>query len=70
MVNDSRAAFARQASLIRALLLAGTILQSDETRAGVGKQNWWTWVFHHGDSARSENSCDSRSNEAHGFAAT
>jgi transposase len=49
--DDSREAFARQASLIRARLLAGTILESDETSVRVGKQNWWTWVFHHGDSA-------------------
>jgi transposase len=27
---------------------ASTILQSDETTVRVGKQNWWTWVFHHG----------------------
>ena len=51
MLDDSRAAFARQASLIRAKLLAGTILESDETSVRVGKQTWWTWVFHHGDSA-------------------
>jgi transposase len=51
MLDDSRAAFARQASLIRARLLAGTILASDETSMRVGKRNWWAWVFHHGDSA-------------------
>lgn len=51
MFDDSRAAFARQASLIRARLLAGTILASDETSMRVGKQNWWAWVFHHADSA-------------------
>ena len=36
---------------IRAKLLDGTILQSDETGLRVGKQNWWLWVFHHDDSA-------------------
>lgn len=51
MFADSRGAFARQASLIRARLLAGTILASDETSMRVGKQNWWAWVFHHADSA-------------------
>ena len=33
----------------RARLLGGSILQSDETSVRVGKRNWWTWVFHHGD---------------------
>src|SRR5712691_4005036 len=51
MLDDSKQAFARQASLIRARLLAGTILQSDETSVRVGKRTWWTWVFHHADSA-------------------
>jgi transposase len=51
MLEDSRAAFAQQAGLIRARLLAGTILQSDETSVRVGKRTWWTWVFHHADSA-------------------
>jgi len=51
MLKDSRAAFAHQAGLIRARLLAGTILQSDETSVRVGKRTWWSWVFHHADSA-------------------
>jgi len=51
ILNDSRSAFARQMSLIRERLLAGTILASDETGMRVGKQNWWAWVFHHADSA-------------------
>jgi len=46
-LHDSRSAFARQASLIRARLLASTILESDETSVRVGKRTWWTWVFHH-----------------------
>src|SRR5262249_9922387 len=49
MLADSQEAFAKQSSRIRAELLAGTILGSDETSARVGKRNWWTWVFHHGD---------------------
>ncbi len=44
-------AFARQASLIKQRLLAGSILQSDETSARVGKTNYWLWVFHNDDSA-------------------
>ena len=48
MLADSRPAFARQRSLIRARLLAGSVLQSDETSARVGKRNWWLWTFHHG----------------------
>jgi transposase len=47
MLAASQPAFARAAALIRARLLGGTILQSDETGMRVGKQNWWTWVFHH-----------------------
>lgn len=49
MLDDSKALFARQSSLIRAQLLCGTILQSDETSVRVGKRTWWTWVFHHGN---------------------
>jgi transposase len=49
ILDDSRSAFARQMSLIRARLLAGTILESDETSVRVGKRTWWTWVFHHAD---------------------
>ena len=51
MLNDSRPAFARAMSLIRARLLAGTILESDETSVRVGKRTWWTWVFHHDQDA-------------------
>jgi transposase len=51
MLDDSKQAFARAASLIRARLLAGTILQSDETSVRVGKRTWWTWVFHHAEDA-------------------
>ena len=51
MLDDSKLAFAQAASLIRARLLAGTILQSDETSVRVGKRTWWTWVFHHAEDA-------------------
>jgi transposase len=51
MLDDSKQAFAGQASLIRARLLSSTILQSDETSVRVGKQTWWTWVFHHAEDA-------------------
>ncbi|MBA2702414.1 MAG: IS66 family transposase [Blastocatellia bacterium] len=51
MLDAARDAFARQTSHIRARLMSGTILQSDETGLRVGKRNWWLWVFHHDDSA-------------------
>ena len=51
LLEASGGAFAHQRSLIRDRLLSGTILQSDETSARVGKKTWWTWVFHNGDSA-------------------
>ena len=38
MLADSRPAFARQKNLIRARLLAGSVLQSDETSVRVGKR--------------------------------
>ena len=49
ILDASRSAFARQTSLIRARLLASSILESDETSVRVGKRTWWTWVFHHAD---------------------
>jgi Transposase IS66 family len=51
MLEAAREAFAAQINHIRAPLLSGTILQSDETGLRVGKRNWWLWVFHHDDSA-------------------
>jgi len=44
MLQDSGDAFAHQSSMIRDRLLSGTILQSDETSARVGKTTWWTWA--------------------------
>lgn len=51
MLQASAPAFARQVSAFKARLLAGTVLESDETSARVGKRTWWTWVFHHDDTA-------------------
>ncbi len=51
LMQAAAPAFARQARLIKARLLEGTILQSDDTSARVGKQTYWIWVFHHQDSA-------------------
>ncbi len=51
LMQAAAPAFARQTSLIKARLLEGTILQSDETSARVGKRTYWVWVFHHADSA-------------------
>jgi transposase len=42
----ARAAFAEQVKGIKARLLSGTIICSDETTARIRKQNWWQWVFH------------------------
>ncbi len=47
----SQKPFAAQTNLIKARLMAGTALASDETGMRVGKANWWLWVFHHADSA-------------------
>ena len=51
MLNAARENFAAQTNAIRAGLLSGTALESDETGLRVGKKNWWLWVFHHEDSA-------------------
>ena len=51
MLKDSAPAFEVQASAIRHRLLSGTVVQSDETAVRVGHRTFWTWVFHHGDSA-------------------
>jgi len=47
----SAKSFRTQTNLIKARLLSGTALASDETGMRVGKANWWLWVFHHRDSA-------------------
>jgi transposase len=51
ILNASHKSFAAQTNLIKARLMAGTALASDETGMRVGKANWWLWVFHHADSA-------------------
>jgi transposase len=51
MLNAARENFAAQTNAIRAGLLSGTALESDETGLRVGKKNWWLWVFHQEDSA-------------------
>ncbi len=51
MLDAAKEAFGAARSTIRSRLLAGTILESDETGLRVGKKNWWLWVFHHADSA-------------------
>lgn len=51
IMADSATAFCGASAAIREKLLASSILQSDETSMRVGKKTWWTWVFHHGDSA-------------------
>src|SRR4051812_8474414 len=51
LLQDSAPAFAAQTSLIKQRLLASTVLASDETSVRVGKKTFWTWVFHHADSA-------------------
>lgn len=51
ILDDSRPAFARQTSAIKARLLSGTALACDETGVRVGKSNWWLWVFHQGEDA-------------------
>ncbi len=51
ILSAAREPFTTQTSLIKARLLAGTALASDETGLRVGKANWWLWVSDHGDSA-------------------
>jgi transposase len=51
MLEQAAPAFEKQTKRIKERLLAGTALQSDETSVRVGKKTFWTWVFHHGDSA-------------------
>ncbi len=51
ILQDSAPAFETQASAIKRRLLSGTVLQSDEISARVGKRTFSTRVFHHADSA-------------------
>jgi transposase len=51
MMAASAKAFEAQFERIKQRLLSGTAIASDETGVRVGKKGFWTWVFHHGDSA-------------------
>lgn len=51
ILAESTAPLARTVEAIRARLLEGACIESDETGVRVGKKGWWTWVFHHGDAA-------------------
>jgi transposase len=51
ILGASAKPFSAAVQRIKARLLAGTTIASDETGVRVGKANWWLWVFHHGDSA-------------------
>ena len=51
LLQDSAPALTAQTSLIKQRLLSSTVLASDETSVRVGKKTFWTWVFHHADSA-------------------
>jgi transposase len=51
ILAEARQPFAAQAAAIRADLLGGDVVESDETSLRVGKANWWLWVFHHAGSA-------------------
>jgi transposase len=51
MMEDSAPSFEAQMNRIKQRLLSGTAIASDETGIRVGKKTFWTWVFHHADSA-------------------
>jgi transposase len=51
ILKAARAGFRAASEAIRARLLSGTTICSDETGFRVGKRSWWLWVFHHGDNA-------------------
>ena len=48
ILDAARDAFAAQTSRLKADLMGGTVIASDETGLRVGKRNTWLWVFHHG----------------------
>jgi transposase len=45
LFERSRTAFAAQVTGIKARLLAGTVIGSDETTMRVKKRTWWQWTF-------------------------
>jgi transposase len=48
ILSAAREPFAAANAAIRARLLSGSVICSDETGLRVGKRSWWLWVFHHG----------------------
>lgn len=51
ILSAAREGFAAATAAIRARLLSGSVICSDETGLRVGKRSWWLWVFHHGENA-------------------
>jgi len=51
ILSAARQRFAAASAAIRAKLLSGSVICSDETGLRVGKRSWWLWVFHHGQNA-------------------
>jgi transposase len=51
ILSAARQGFAAASAAIRAKLLSGSVICSDETGLRVGKRSWWLWVFHHGQNA-------------------
>jgi transposase len=51
ILRRARKGFAAASSAIRAKLLSGSVICSDETGVRVNKRSWWLWVFHHGQNA-------------------
>jgi transposase len=51
ILSAARDGFAAASAAIRARVLSGSVICSDETGLRVGKRSWWLWVFHHGENA-------------------
>jgi transposase len=51
ILKAAREGFKAASAAIRARLLSGSAICSDETGLRVGKRSWWLWVFHHGQDA-------------------
>jgi transposase len=51
LLSAARERFAAANAAIRARLLNGTVISSDETGLRVGKRSWRLWVFHHAENA-------------------
>ncbi len=48
LLKSSAEAFGTQAARLKAEVLSGRVVQSDETGMRVGSKNWWLWVFQSG----------------------